>query len=242
MSAVLRMKPTSTSWLLRKPIEGAAAWYSAATKRFSCSLFITLLLHAFIFIILLGANPATMTRVSGVSNEVSRLATTLNAPLTIVALANDLTADSEPLLKLTPAMVLTPTTNTNALLPSPVVSGQVSPAKAGANDEVSVDASWQALYQRTSNLQKSPQPLTDITPTYPKQAGKMRGKVGLLLFISEFGDVDRVVVTYATPRGLFEASAIEAFQQAKFLPGTALGIPVKSQLALEILFSPFTQE
>jgi len=103
-----------------------------------------------------------------------------------------------------------------------------------------LEAVWQSQYQLTSSLHRSPKPLTDIEPVYPERAGRMQGTVTLRIFISETGNVDKVIVVKAFPMGFFEESAIEAFSKAQFAPGRVLGVPVKSQMTIEVAFSSFT--
>ena len=42
----------------------------------------------------------------------------------------------------------------------------------------------------------------------------------------------------ATPKGVFDASAVAAFSAARFSPGKLLGVPAKSQLTFEVHFTP----
>ena len=67
------------------------------------------------------------------------------------------------------------------------------------------------------------------------------GSVVLRLLVGEAGEVDEVAVVRAFPRGLFEASALAAFGQAKFSPGLLLGVPVKSQITIEVQFTPINR-
>ncbi len=76
---------------------------------------------------------------------------------------------------------------------------------------------------------------------YPEEAKKQEGSVVLRLLISEAGAVDNVAVVRAYPAGLFEASALEAFGKAKFSPGKMLGVAVKSQITIEVLFTPINR-
>jgi protein TonB len=90
-------------------------------------------------------------------------------------------------------------------------------------------------------LSVGPRPLNDIEPAYPDAADLRTGKVVLRLLIGETGHVDDVAVVRATPPGLFDASAIEAFSNARFSPGLAGGIAVKSQITVEVDFVPLNR-
>jgi TonB family protein len=122
--------------------------------------------------------------------------------------------------------------------PQTAASAQIDKASQQAAEE----AAWQAQYRLSSSLQKRPQPLADVQPVYPVKAGRTRGNVVLQLFINEAGGVDKVVVVSAKPEGIFEDSAVDAFRKASFSPGTLLGIPVKSQITINVSFTAFTIE
>jgi TonB family protein len=90
-------------------------------------------------------------------------------------------------------------------------------------------------------LDPGPRPLHDIEPEFPPEAGLQEGVVVLRILISEAGAVDEVAVVRSSPKGLFESSALAAFGSAEFSPGMVLGIPVKSQVTVEVNFTPFNR-
>jgi protein TonB len=92
-------------------------------------------------------------------------------------------------------------------------------------------------YRNSGMLDPGPQPLHDITPEYPVRAGQQQGVVVLRLLINEQGLVDNVAVLRSEPKGFFEESALEAYGQARFSPGMLLGLPVKSQMLIEVVFA-----
>jgi protein TonB len=96
-------------------------------------------------------------------------------------------------------------------------------------------------YRAATGLDVSPRALQSIDLEYPQAAGTIEGTVTLRLLISSNGDVDDVAVVSATPPGYFEASALEAFAKAKFSPGYFLGIPVKSQIFIEVGYTPINR-
>ena len=65
--------------------------------------------------------------------------------------------------------------------------------------------------------------------------------VVLRVLISERGVVDNVAVVRAEPRGVFDQAAIDAFSKARFSPGLAAGMPVKSQITVEVQFMPINR-
>ena len=96
-------------------------------------------------------------------------------------------------------------------------------------------------YRASGELDPPPAPLQSIDPVYPESAGLQEGTVVLRLLIGSLGEVDEVAVVRATPPGLFEQSALQAFAQAKFSPGYFLGIPVKSQIFIEVGYTPINR-
>jgi len=109
-------------------------------------------------------------------------------------------------------------------------SGPVEPAKTETT-----------AYLSGARMDPGPRPLDDIEPLYPPEAGLQEGVVVLQIFINEGGTVDEVKMLRSSPKGLFEHSAIGAFAAAKFSPGMVLGIPVKSQITIEVQFTPFNR-
>lgn len=96
-------------------------------------------------------------------------------------------------------------------------------------------------YFAGGRLDPGPRPLEDIDPLYPEEAKQQEGSVVLRLLINEAGSVDNVAVVRAFPAGLFERSALDAFAKAKFSPGRMLGVAVKSQITIEVMFTPINR-
>ena len=96
-------------------------------------------------------------------------------------------------------------------------------------------------YLSGGKLDPGPRPLHDIEPAYPSEAHSREGSVVLRLLINAAGEVDNVAVVRSYPQGLFDASALTAFAQAKFSPGLMLGVPVKSQITIEVEFTPINR-
>ena len=73
--------------------------------------------------------------------------------------------------------------------------------------------------------------------TYPEVAKKagVEGKVYVLAFINEDGDVDDVKVVKGIGGGCDEAT-IEAVKKTKFIPGKLGGKPAKVKMSLQIQF------
>ncbi len=149
---------------------------------------------------------------------VATAATAPNAPIAAAA-ANPTAARNEAAGEVKPVPL-------PQKIPDPAAKQGLTPAPA---------------YQSAAGLDPPPRPLQDIDPEYPATAQLQEGFVVLRLLISSSGDVDEVAVVRATPPGVFEASALAAFGKAKFSPGYFLGIPVKSQLLIQVDFTPINR-
>ncbi len=73
-----------------------------------------------------------------------------------------------------------------------------------------------------------------VYPTIAK-AGHIEGKVYLVAYINEKGDVDDVKIIKGLPGGCDDA-AINAVKETKFSPGKQNGQPAKVQLSIPITF------
>lgn len=91
---------------------------------------------------------------------------------------------------------------------------------------------------RAVGLDPQPYPLHEINPAYPQHAGSLEGSVVLRLLINERGIVDDAFVVSSFPKDVFDEPAVMAFRSALFSPGMFLGMPVKSQLTIEVEFLP----
>ena len=98
-----------------------------------------------------------------------------------------------------------------------------------------------ANYHPSSALGTPPRPLGDIVPRYPTNDNLQEGSVVLQILINERGSVDDVIVVRSFPKGIFEAAAVEAFGQAAYSPGKLFGVVVKSQMLIEVKFSPYNR-
>jgi len=99
-----------------------------------------------------------------------------------------------------------------------------------------------SIYYLPSELDRRPRLHTRVEPEYPRAAPPEGGYVLLRLLISEQGTVERAVVIAASPEGVFEDAAVEAFSRGQFSPGMLRGVPVKSQVMIEARFHPITPE
>jgi protein TonB len=91
-------------------------------------------------------------------------------------------------------------------------------------------------------VEKAPTPVGGLEAimkraTYPELAMRTRteGKVYVLVYISESGDVDEVKVVKGIGGGCDE-EAVRAVKRSKFNPGQDKGVNVKTKLAIAINF------
>jgi len=91
-------------------------------------------------------------------------------------------------------------------------------------------------YYLAAELDRSPVPLQPVEPESPAEAGAAEGAVVLRVRIDERGGVDEVAVVRAQPQNLFDNAAMAAFDRTRFSPGILHGVPVKSQILVEVQF------
>ena len=109
-------------------------------------------------------------------------------------------------------------------------------AEQGRSDEPSAGVLAAPVYYPASQLDQRPLITVRIEPTFPPGAPVASGRVVLRLYISEQGEVEKMVIVSAEPPGWFEQSALDAFAAARFTPGIKDGVPVRSLLTIEVLF------
>ena len=92
-------------------------------------------------------------------------------------------------------------------------------------------------YAPSGRLDPGPRPLEDITPDYPEGHHSRSGAVVVRILVAADGTLDDVAVASASPAGLFDRAAVDAVRRTRFAPGQLLGVPVKSQITIEIGFA-----
>jgi protein TonB len=95
------------------------------------------------------------------------------------------------------------------------------------NDKLLGDTSKQATMTADA-VDDPPKPRTRVPPSYPDKARQrgITGYVTLKLKVTSNGTVDSVRVVEASPRGIFEESAIASIKQWDFAPALYQGSPV----------------
>jgi protein TonB len=79
-------------------------------------------------------------------------------------------------------------------------------------------------------------PIGDIEPADPDLSGTVSGTIVLRLEINAQGIVDRVIVVRAVPDYAFGQDAFAAFKNARFAPARKTGMPVPSEIRVELRY------
>ena len=98
----------------------------------------------------------------------------------------------------------------------------------------------QAIQDETfdvSELEKRPEPVSQVPPTYPSELRKARieGLVTLVFVLDESGRVEEPRVEKSS-RPEFEKPALDAIRKWRFRPGMREGKPVRTYVRIPIRF------
>lgn len=93
-------------------------------------------------------------------------------------------------------------------------------------------------YYSARELDVQPRALREIVPDYPAGADRQRlsGRVRLQLKLEADGRISGIEVVSASPAGVFDASALEAFREARFTPAQKNGRPVRARVVIEVVY------
>ena len=88
-------------------------------------------------------------------------------------------------------------------------------------------------------VDQKPRVISRIQPIYPHRARQqgINGKVVLKLLVDEKGEVKKVSVVSAEPKGVFEDSAVSAVKKWRFEPGHLDGEPVSTWVQVPVSFT-----
>ncbi|GBL45858.1 proline-rich protein [Sulfuriferula multivorans] len=122
----------------------------------------------------------------------------------------------------------------------PVVPRAPNPAPqpSSALPAVNVPLLVDPTYYTAKQLDVQPRALAAISPVYPPDA-VARGTAGwvvLKLKLDEGGNVQDVEVSDASPPGIFDQSARDAFRNARFAPAQKDGRAVKSLVQIKVRY------
>jgi TonB family protein len=206
----------------------APAWLPGfdATERLGLCLAISMILHlAALFALAPGASVYAHAQAPGRFSEPRVLARLVHAEQVSEAQAQPTPASAEAPQGSRPADTPRPPSR-----PAPNPAALDTGALGGHGEEVA--------YYGEKELDVRPTPLDPIEPQDPDLTGKIRGRVLLMLQINRQGGVDKVIVVRAEPAYSFGPEAFAAFKRARFAPGRRGGIPVNSQILVEMQYGP----
>jgi periplasmic protein TonB len=88
-----------------------------------------------------------------------------------------------------------------------------------------------------SELEKKPEPVSQVAPAYPAELRKARieGLVTLVFVLNEDGRVEEPRVENSS-RPEFEKPALEAIRKWRFRPGVKAGQPVRAYVRIPMRF------
>lgn len=99
---------------------------------------------------------------------------------------------------------------------------------------IGIDTTWYQARQ----VDHHPKSIGRIEPAYPEEAKRrnIEGTLKLMLKIDDLGRVQSAEVVEATPPGVFDEVALEAFRAAHFQPAMKDGRPVRYQAYMRVEF------
>lgn len=92
------------------------------------------------------------------------------------------------------------------------------------------------LTQKPLVARDVPADLILIVPDVPAQAATLQ------ILINEYGEIDQVIVEDSLLPEVAQKTVVDAFVKARFHPGEINGVPVKSQLRIEIMLEDIAVE
>ncbi|WP_310447630.1 TonB family protein [Thiobacillus sp.] len=93
-------------------------------------------------------------------------------------------------------------------------------------------------YYSARDVDVHPRALHEVIPVYPADADRRRvsGKLRLQLKLQADGRVSDLEVLSASPPGVFDESALQAFRTARFAPAQKNGRPVRALVQIEVVY------
>jgi protein TonB len=162
------------------------------------------------------------------------------SPLLMPSVAADTLPTAKP--KIAPpvqAAPPAPTPPSQITPPAETASTESQPAPAVAPTPAAViTSSVDLTYYSAREVDVHPRALREVVPVYPDDADRRRlsGKLRLQLKLQADGRVSDVEVLSATPPGIFDESALQAFREARFSPAQKNGRPVRALVQIEVVY------
>ena len=121
---------------------------------------------------------------------------------------------------------------------SPIAAQPLTPPAKSGLPTVNVPLLVDNTYYTAKEVDVHPRTLRPITPVYPTAAAdsNIQGWVLLKIKLSDTGKVEEVTVGDASPPGVFDQAAVEAFTKAGFAPAQKAGRAVKALVEIKVWF------
>lgn len=120
----------------------------------------------------------------------------------------------------------------------PLGANQPAPSPPSDLPAINVPLLADPVFYTAQQVDVHPQPLAKIEPQYPGPARSqgMTGLIELRLKIDATGRVQDLEVLKASPAGVFEQSALDAFRDVRFSPAQKDGRVVNSLVEIEVRY------
>lgn len=115
---------------------------------------------------------------------------------------------------------------------------QPAPAVTPSAPAAVITSSVDLTYYSARDVDVHPRALHEVVPDYPTDADrqKLSGKVRLGLKLEADGRISDIELLSATPPGVFDESALQAFRDARFSPAQKNGRPVRALVQIEVVY------
>ncbi len=168
-------------------------------------------------------SPLSVLRIEGGSGVDAATRVTLASPA----------QTTEPMVPGEATEPMRPSRRTSASeLPDPPAVSQSLPASAATDNENDTIQRDGDHYLPAAQLTERPQVLRDIASEWTQQP--LPQPVECVLLISEFGDIDRIVINSSALTSAQLQALRERLLAARFVPGKLYGRPVKTALRIEV--------
>ncbi|MFA5241481.1 MAG: TonB family protein [Sulfuricella sp.] len=121
---------------------------------------------------------------------------------------------------------------------APPLASVAAPETSTSLPSIEVPLIEDPRYYPALEVDVHPTALQLIQPFYPDGAAsaQVAGSVVLELLLDESGKVQELSVEEASPPGIFEQSALDAFRNARFSPAQRNGRVVKSKMRIKVTY------
>lgn len=147
--------------------------------------------------------------------------------------------DPAPITSAPPAPApIIPAQPVEAAAPDQTAPAQPPPPAASLPPAAALTSAVDLTYYSAREVDVHPRALGQVVPDYPPEADRrhVSGKLLLQLKLQADGRVSDLDVLSASPPGVFEESALQAFRTARFTPAQRNGRPVRALVQIEVVY------